>query len=128
MTTTPSTSSSSGPPSQKPAAPIDAIAEGLTQNSTALVQQGLDLFANNSRGDLSPFALDRVPAWAVKCAKPDVVRYLLDTTDVKVENLPAARIGEAMEMVGGEGVERVIGVLNVLVEQGWDVNGSGEGG
>ena len=55
------------------------------------------------------------------------MRYLLDTTVVKAENLPTARIGSAMDMVGREGVERIIEVLNVLVEKGWDVNGGGQG-
>ena len=50
---------------------------------------------------------------AVKRAKPDIVRYLLDTTDVKVENLPSARISSAMDMVGEEGVESIVEVLNV---------------
>ena len=101
--------------------PIDVIAEGLTQNSTAIVQQGLDLYAN-SRGGLDSFALDRVLSFAVKRAKPDIVRYLLDTTDVKVESLPSARIRSAMDMAGEEGVGSIIEVLNVLVEKGWDVN------
>ena len=118
--------SSSQPPPQKPV-PIDVIADGLTQNSTARVQQGLDLFANSRRG-LDPFALDRVLSLAVKRAKPDIVRYLLDTTDVKVESLPAARIRSAMDMAGEEGVGRVMEVLEILVEKGWDVDGRGQGG
>ena len=65
---------------------------------------------------------------AVKRAKPDIVRYLLDTTDVKVENWPSARINSAMEMAGKEGVGRVIEVLEVLVEKGWDINGREQGG
>ena len=107
--------------------PIDLIAEGLTQNSSAIVQQGLDLYANSRRG-LNSFALDRALSLAVKSAKPDIVRYLLDTTDVKVESLPSARISSAMDVVGEEGVGRIIEVLNVLVEKGWDVNGRGQGG
>ena len=107
--------------------PIDLIAEGLAQNSTTIVQQGLDLYANSRRG-LNSFALNRALSLAVKRAKPDIVRYLLDTTDVKVENLPTARIGSAIDMVGEEGVGRIIEVLKVLVEKGWDVNGRGQGG
>ncbi len=106
--------------------PIDVIAEGLTHNSTAIVQQGLDLYANSRRG-LNSFTLDRALSLAVKRAKPDIVRYLLDTTDVKVESLPSARIGSAMDMAGEEGVGSIIGVLNVLVERGWDGNGRGQG-
>ena len=123
--TTPSTSSSEPPP-QKPV-PIDVIAEGLTQNSTAIVQQGLDLFAHSRRG-LNSFALGRALSLAVKRAKPDIVRYLLDTTDVKVESWPSARINSAMDMAGEEGVGRVIEVLEVLVEKGWDINGRREVG
>ena len=104
--------------------PIAVIAEGLTQNSTAIVQQGLDLYANSHRG-LNSFAPNRALFLAVKRAKPDIVRYLLDTTDVKVESLPSARIRSAMDMAGGEGVESITEVLNVLVEKGWDVNGRG---
>ena len=82
---------------------------------------------------------------AVKSAKPDIVRFLCDRTDVEVGRLGTGRVGEGLERKGGvgeegvgsgkegvgsgkEGVGSVIEVLEVLVERGWDVNGGGEGG
>lgn len=124
------------PPQTPPlAAPMDLIAAGLDQNSTALVQQGLDLFARRGRRGLDAVALDRALALAVRRASPDVVRYLLDAAGARAGGVAAGRIGAAVhggdEGEGEEGVGRVgrvVGVLEVLVERGWDVNGRGVGG
>lgn len=102
---------------------MDVIAEGLAQDSTAIIQQGLDLFANSSKG-LDAFALYRAFSLAVKRAKPDIVRYFLDTTDVKVKSSILPSIDMAVQLADeeGEGVGKVIEVLEILVEKGWDVN------
>lgn len=119
---------SSQPPSAKPD-PMEIIASGLTQNSPILVQQGLDIFANSRRG-LDSTTLDRVLNFAVKRAKPDIVRYLLDKTGCTVEKLRPYYVGVAVGFIGkGEDEEcrcevgDVIGVLEALVERGWDING-----
>lgn len=106
---------------------MDLIAEGLAQNSTAIVQQGLDRFANSRRG-LDYSALYRILSFAVQSGKPDIVRYLFDTTDVKVEYVPFAKINMPMGMAGEQPVRKVIEVMEVLVEKGWDINRSGQGG
>lgn len=71
----PSPTPNPNPPPQKP---MDLVASALTHNSPTTLQQALDLFANNSRRGLTPTILDRVLNLAVKRAKPDLVRYLLD--------------------------------------------------
>ena len=69
--------------------------------------------------------LDRILSLAVKSAKPDIVRFLCDRTDVEVGRLGTGRVGGAVE---GEEVGRVRGVLEVLVERGWGLEGGGGGG
>ena len=123
--TAPSTSLSQPPPQRR--VPIDVIAEGITQNSTAIVQQGLDLFAS-SRIGLDAFSLDRALSLAVRLAKLDIVRYIIDKTDVKVEGFLYYKIDMAMNTAGEEPAGKVIEVLDVLVEKGWDINRSGQGG
>ena len=83
---------------------------------------------------LDAVALDRALALAVRRASPDVVRYLLDAAGARAGGVAAGRIGAAVGE-GEEGEEggvgrvgRVVGVLEVLVERGWDVNGRAVGG
>ena len=61
------------------------------------------------------------------------MRYVLDTTDEKVENMRFTCILQALRMIDEEGVGStklgyVIEVLEVLVENGWDVNEGAENG
>lgn len=123
--TTPSTSQSQLPPQK--AGPMDLIAEGLAQNSTAIVQQGLDIFAS-CRGGLDYSALYETLTFAVGSGKPDIVRYLLDRTDAKVEYVSFEQINMAMSTSDEEPAGKVIEVMEVLVEKGWDINRSGRGG
>lgn len=128
--TTPSTSSSQPPP-QKPVR-IDFLYEGVIHNSTAIIQQGLDLFANSSK-KINFFSPHRALSLAIKRAKPDIVRYVLDTTDTTVESLSLTSILHALRMVDEEGegstdLGKVVEVLEVLVEKGWDINGGAQSG
>lgn len=100
----------------------DIISNGIDNNSISQVRQGLDLFAQSRRG-LDSFSLDWALSLAVKRARPDIVRYLLDETDVKVEGLSPLKVGIAARDHNIE-VGKVREVLEVLVEKGWDVNGS----
>ena len=86
---------------------------------------------------LDAVALDRALALAVRRASPDVVRYLLDAAGARAGGVAAGRIGAAVGEVDEEGEEedggvgkvgRVVGMLEVLVERGWDVDGRGAGG
>ena len=106
---------------------MDIIAEGLTQNSTAIVQQGLDRYASRPRG-LGYSALYETLTFAVRSGKPDIVRYLLDTTNAKVEYVSFEQINMAMSTAGEGPAGKVIEVMEVLVDKGWDINRSGQGG
>ena len=117
--TTPTLQTQPQPP--KPSA-RDIISNGIDNNSISQVRQGLDLFAQSRRG-LDSFSLDWALSLAVKRARPDIVRYLLDETDVKVEGLSPLKVGIAARDQNIE-VGKVKEVLEVLVEKGWDVNRS----
>lgn len=122
----PSTSPSTTP-NPPPQNPMDLVASALTHNSPALIQQALDLVSTTSRRGLTPTVRDRILNLAVKRAKPDLVRYLLDgNAGCSVEGVRPGSVGVAARGEGGEeeGKEGdVIKVLDVLVERGWDVNG-----
>lgn len=115
------------PPNPPPQNPMDLVASALTHNSPKLLQQALDLFSTASRRGLTPTVRDRILNLAVKRAKPDLVRYLLDgNVGCSVEGVRPGSVGVAARGEGGEeeGKEGdVIKVLDVLVERGWDVNG-----
>lgn len=115
------TTPSSQPPSPFPSSPRTTISDGIDQNSIPKVRHGLDLFAHSRRG-LDSFGLDWALSLAVKRARPDIVRYLLDETDGKVDGLSPFKVGIAARDPGIE-VGKVEEVLKVLVERGWDVNG-----
>ncbi len=106
-----------------PPDPMSLIAAGLTANSPPQIRHALDLYAASRRG-LTPAILDRVLAFAVRRGKPDIVRYLIDEAGCRVEGVRAESVGRGEGEEGGD----VVGVLEVLVGRGWDVNGGGEGG
>jgi hypothetical protein len=118
MTTpTPQPQSQTATPSAR-----DIISNGIDNNSISQVCQGLDLFAQSRRG-LDSFSLDWALSLAVKRVQPDIVRYLPDETDAKVEGLSPLKVGIAPRDQNIE-VGKVQEVLEVLVERGWDVNRS----
>ena len=69
---------------------------------------------------------------AVKKGKAGLVRWLIDERGAEVGMIRGEGLGAWLRGVEGEGEEGrendVIGVLEVLVGRGWDVNGRGAGG
>ncbi|MCJ1374400.1 hypothetical protein MMC20_005632 [Loxospora ochrophaea] len=109
--------------SQEQPTPLDTIYTGIEQNSISSLRQGFELLTLNPKG-LTPFRLDKILAFAIKQARPGMVRYLLDETDATVNGIhlltvSAAARDWATKQEKGRSVE---GVLDVLVERGWDVN------
>ncbi|KAL8699463.1 MAG: hypothetical protein Q9201_005990 [Fulgogasparrea decipioides] len=110
--------------------PRDILVTAIATNSIPEIQHGLDLFAQ-SRCGLSDNNLEWALNLAVKSSKPDVVSYLVDVAGARVEMVRAQTVGTASGGEEGEreerdgeegGMEKVIQVLEVLVQRGWDVN------
>lgn len=110
--------------------PRDILATAIATNSIPGIQHGLDLFAQSRRG-LGDNTLEWLLNLAVKSSKRDVVKYLVDVAGARVEMVRAQTVGIASREEEGEsgerdgkegGVEKVIQVLEVLVQRGWDVN------
>ena len=104
---------------------MDLILAGLAQqNPIPTVQQGLELIARRSPKGLTPALLQRVLNLAVKKKRADVVKWLIDEGGAEMGMVRGVSLGG---FVGG-GEEGGEGVLEVLVERGWDVNAAGGGG
>lgn len=118
----------STPPSQPQPkeTPRTIISKGIDNNSIPEVRRGLNLFIHSKRG-LDSFHLDWTLALAVKRAQPGMVRYLLEESDVTVEGLSPLAVGVAARDPETE-VGKVLEVLEVLVERGWDINAEDRSG
>ena len=106
------------PPPESQIKPSELLWTGISQNSIPKVRQSLDEYAHSRRG-LDVSILKRALGTAVREAKPDIVRYLLDETDVKSEALNFQSVGLASREAAAEEVEEV---LDILIEKGWDIN------
>lgn len=114
--------------------PRDILIAAVASNSIPQIQRGLDLFAQSRRG-LGDNTREWLLNLAVQSRKPDVVRFLVDVAGARVEMVRAQTVGRAGREGEGEGerggerdgkeeggVEKVIQVMEVLVQRGWDVN------
>lgn len=110
--------------------PRDILVTAIANNSIPEIQRGLNLFAQSRHG-LGDNTLEWLLNLAVKSSKPDVASFLVDVAGARVETVRAQTVGRASreeEEGGGERdgkkgeVEKVIQVMEVLVQRGWDVN------
>lgn len=106
--------------------PSELLHTGISQDSASTVRRALDAYAQNTRRGLDATTLKRALNSAIAQAKPAVVRYLLDETEVKVSAVTVGSVGRAAADAEEGFVEEV---LEGLVGRGWDVNyGDGDGG
>ncbi|KAI4126333.1 MAG: hypothetical protein LQ338_003810 [Usnochroma carphineum] len=102
--------------------PRTLLTTAILQNSLPDLRTALDRFLQTPRG-LDKAALEWALNLAVKRARPEVVRWLLEETEAEVGMVGVGSLGVGGREVG-EGVEgkEVVGILEILVERGWDVN------
>lgn len=80
--------------------PRETISQGIDTNSTEKINAGLELFRQSRRG-LTASTLEWALNFAVKRAKADIVKFLVDDKGARVEGVKA----EVRENSFGFGIE-----------------------